>query len=584
MATQALYRKWRSRAFEEVIGQDHVTRTLQNALATGRVAHAYLFTGPRGTGKTTTARLLAKAVNCIGEGDSKPCGECRICRAVDEGRLLDMVEIDAASNRGIDEIRDLREKVGFRPGEARIKFYIIDEVHMLTDPAFNALLKTLEEPPAHVIFVLATTEPHKIPATIISRCQRFDFRRIPLAQITRWLDHISEAEGLEVEPAALDYIARQAGGSMRDAISLLDQLTAYGSQTITLAQVQAVLGAVASQAVMELADSLIGGDLARGLDTISRVVGDGAEPRQFTREFVEYLRGLLLLKMGDGQSLLRTSVPDETLVRMEEQASHLSPRTLLRATRLFNAAALEMKVGFLPQLPLELAFVETLIDESPLEATPTSSNAHQAQRQPVHQAVSSKPASSAHTSPSPSSSAMEPTPEAKDSPGESGTPSPSPSHKGDLSFEVVEGNWRAILDELHQANRITSALMRSPGVAPAGVEGNSVVIEVPSEWPNELKRRVEKPNHRSLIEQCIGQVLGLSVRLRFVVKGEYRPRTQSVASAPNPSPSGETGQIASSASPGEASVTVDSAGQEASEEDPMLQEALSLGAEIKNVE
>ena len=295
MATQALYRKWRSRTFDEVIGQEHVTRTLQNALAAERVAHAYLFTGPRGTGKTTTARLLAKAVNCVGDGDTKPCGACHICRAVDEGRLLDMIEIDAASNRGIDEIRDLREKVGFRPGEARVKFYIIDEVHMLTDPAFNALLKTLEEPPPHVIFVLATTEPHKIPATIVSRCQRFDFRRIPLSDMTQWLAHIAEAEALQVEPAALESIARQGGGSMRDAISLLDQLTAYGSETITLAQVQAVLGSVASQSVIELADSLIDGDLARGLDVINQVVGDGAEPRQFTREFVEYLRGLLLL-------------------------------------------------------------------------------------------------------------------------------------------------------------------------------------------------------------------------------------------------------------------------------------------------
>jgi DNA polymerase-3 subunit gamma/tau len=292
MATQALYRKWRSRTFEEVIGQDHVTRTLRNALATGRVAHAYLFTGPRGTGKTTTARLLAKAVNCVGEGDGRPCGECSICRAVDEGRLMDMIEIDAASNRGIDEIRDLREKVGFRPGEAHVKFYIIDEVHMLTDPAFNALLKTLEEPPSHVIFVLATTEPHKIPATIVSRCQRFDFRRIPLSEIAGWLTHIAEQEGLKVEPAALEYIARQGSGSMRDAISLLDQLTAYGSDTITLAQVQVVLGIAASQSVAELADNLIDGDLARGLELIDRVVGEGTEPRQYTREFVEYLRGV----------------------------------------------------------------------------------------------------------------------------------------------------------------------------------------------------------------------------------------------------------------------------------------------------
>jgi DNA polymerase-3 subunit gamma/tau len=257
-------------------------------------------------------------------------------------------------------------------GEARVKFYIIDEVHMLTDPAFNALLKTLEEPPPHVIFVLATTEPHKIPATIVSRCQRFDFRRIPLAEITGWLAHIAEVEGLKVEPAALEYIARQGGGSMRDAISLLDQLTAYGSDRITLAQVQSVLGAVASQAVIDLADCLVAGDLARGLDVINRVVGDGAEPRQVTREFVEYLRGLLLLKMGDGAGWLRR-VPDETLALMEQQAARLSPRALLRATRLFNTAALETKVGFLTQLPLELAFVETVMDAVEAEAPAVAS-------------------------------------------------------------------------------------------------------------------------------------------------------------------------------------------------------------------
>jgi DNA polymerase-3 subunit gamma/tau len=618
MATQALYRKWRSRTFDEVIGQDHVTRTLQNALATDRVAHAYLFTGPRGTGKTTTARLLAKAVNCVSQEDTKPCGVCNICQAVDEGRLLDMIEIDAASNRGIDEIRDLREKVGFRPGEARVKFYIIDEVHMLTDPAFNALLKTLEEPPPHVIFVLATTEPHKIPATIVSRCQRFDFRRIPLAQIKGWLSHIAEEEGLEVEPTALEYIARQGGGSMRDAISLLDQLTAYGSHAITLAQVQAVLGTVATQAVMDLGDSLIDADLARGLDVINQVVGDGAEPRQFTRDFVEYLRGLLLLKMGDGVGLLQASVSEETLTRMQEQAVRLSPRALLRATRLFNAAALEMKVGFLPQLPLELAFVEAVIDESTAEpssvaspplapaqkrsvpATAPSAPPRQAdtsslspepqpaladreQKRSVSPTVSSKPPPQADTSsPSPS---PEPAPadQASSAPPPSGS-STSPAAASDLSFDVVNDNWPDILSQLRLADRRVGvrsvkvgALMGS--VALVGVEGPDVIVEASSDW---LKSRVEEPSTKTHIEECISQVIGASSRLRCVLKGEYQGSTKRTAPAPDPAPQEQESKAKASPAQDESvPATEDSPN---SDDDPMLQEALSLGAEIKNVD
>src|SRR5450759_1483510 len=247
----AFYRKWRPQLWDEVVGQEHIIQTLINAVATDRVAHAYLFAGPRGTGKTTTARLLAKAVNCEATNPAnRPCNQCSHCLAVNEGRFLDLIEIDAASNTSVEDVRDLRDKINFSPSQGRYKVYIIDEVHMLSTAAFNALLKTLEEPPPHAIFILATTEVHKVPATVLSRCQRHEFRRIPVAEIVTQLKGLAAQESLQVEPEALTLIARQSTGSLRDAISLLDQLASVG-EVITLKTTQAVLGTATSQVVID---------------------------------------------------------------------------------------------------------------------------------------------------------------------------------------------------------------------------------------------------------------------------------------------------------------------------------------------
>jgi DNA polymerase-3 subunit gamma/tau len=516
MATLALYRKWRPRTFDEVIGQDHVTRTLRNALASGRISHAYLFAGVRGTGKTTMARLLAKAVNCEGEGAEKPCGSCRICRAVDEGSLIDLIEIDAASNRGIDEIRDLRDKVGFRPNEARYKFYIIDEVHMLTEPAFNALLKTLEEPPAHVIFVLATTEPHKIPATIISRCQRFDFRRIPLADIIRWLRHIATQEGLSVEETALDYIARQSGGSLRDAISLLDQLTAYSDTTITLEHVQGILGSVSSQAVSQLVDYLIASDQVRGLELINQLVWDGSEPRQLAREVVEHLRKMLLLKMGDGAVLLRASTSDEELATMRAQVAQVTPRWLLRAIRLFNNAALESRTSFIPQLSLELAFLEAISGESP-EAAPAQPVVAREVRVRTAEAASS-PKASTSLSASEISSTPSRLPVMREASNDLAAPLVVPGQSDNVTLDKLRDNWKSvILVQLRKRDPMAQGLLNS--VILLDVVGDEVIVEAASDW---LKGRIEQARIRSKIEACFKEVLGTPLRLRCVLKGEYQ--------------------------------------------------------------
>ena len=374
---QALYRKWRSQTFDEVVGQEHVTTTLLNALRDGRVAHAYLFAGPRGTGKTSTARILAKALNCT-EQENQPCNRCDHCTAINEGRMLDLIEIDAASNNSVDDVRELREKVGFQPSESRYKIYIIDEVHMLSTSAFNALLKTLEEPPPYARFVLATTEPHRIPATVLSRCQRFDFRRIPVAEIAAHLTHIAAEEGFEVQEGAVFAIARSAQGCMRDAVSLLDQMTSYGAASpgddnlaISLEQVQQVLGSAASETVTALVDALAAKDVSAGLALIHQLLLQGGSLTEFVAQVIEHLRGVMLVQMvGDGE-LLDDCAPD-TVHTMQEQAKKIGNAETLWAIKRFSQAMTELKGGFQPQLPLELALVELIegVQPQPVAAAP----------------------------------------------------------------------------------------------------------------------------------------------------------------------------------------------------------------------
>jgi DNA polymerase-3 subunit gamma/tau len=355
--TQALYNKWRPQKWDEIVGQQHVVQTLRNAVVGNRVVHAYLFAGPRGTGKTTAARLLAKAVNCLNEDlTNRPCNECAHCVAVNENRFLDLIEIDAASNTSVEDVRDLRDKINFTPNLGTYKVYIIDEVHMLSTAAFNALLKTLEEPPAHAIFILATTEMHKIPATVLSRCQRHEFRRLPVDGIVGQLQTIVNKEKLTAEPEALTLIARQSAGGMRDAISLLDQMASTGKE-ITLGLTQTVLGTATSQTVIHLVGAVLDRKPAAGMDAIHTTLDAGTDPRLLARQVVDYLRALLLVQMGNPAQV---DLAADTRAQAEIHARAFSPAAVLRMIKAFNQAATDLRGGWQPSLPLELALAEVM--------------------------------------------------------------------------------------------------------------------------------------------------------------------------------------------------------------------------------
>lgn len=357
----SLYRKYRPSNWSDVVGQAHVVNTLRNAVTADRVGHAYLFSGPRGTGKTSIARLLAKAVNCTSEDRSqRPDCICQNCVAVQNGSFMDLIEIDAASNTSVEDVRELRDKINFSPNQGKYKVYIIDEVHMLSTAAFNALLKTLEEPPAHAIFILATTETHKVPATVLSRCQRHEFRRLPLEETIAQLQKIAADEGVQADLDALELIARQGTGSLRDSISLLDQLAVPGEQ-LKLDWAQQVLGTSASEAVLGLIDAIVASDAAAGLERLRTALDGGSDARQLARQVVDTLRGILLIRMG--VSAGHEFAADE-MHRMKEHADALSAAQILRTLRLFNEAAADVRQAWQPGLPLEMALVEAMQAET----------------------------------------------------------------------------------------------------------------------------------------------------------------------------------------------------------------------------
>jgi len=501
--TQALYRKWRPLLWDEVVSQEHIVQTLKNAVSTNRVAHAYLFSGPHGTGKTTAARLLAKAVNCLNpDVNRRPCNECAHCLAVNENRFMDLIEIDAASNNGVDDVRDLREKINFAPSQGTYKVYIIDEVHMLSAGAFNALLKTLEEPPPHAIFILATTEIHKIPATVLSRCQRHEFRRVPLGEITRHLVEICKKEGIEADNEALNTIARQSSGGLRDAISLLDQLASTGGK-ITIDLAQTVLGTATSQSVLAMIQTVIDHQPGAGLDEIHRALDGGADARALARQIVDYLRNLMLIQMGNNEMV---EVPNETRAQMMRHAGALTTTEVLRMMRIFNAAATDSRGSWSPALGLELAFAESLeLPAAPAEHVPATSG-HVPATQPV--ARNSPPVHEANRGQKIHPSQEVPTPASTAKPAESKSASGSQA-----TLEQITKAWKQIGTTIKQHDPKSPA----PGLVNTGkpreIQNGVLLVGFLGDV---LPDKFNRPEVTQPIENAIKELVGASIAVQGV--------------------------------------------------------------------
>lgn len=571
----SLYRKWRPKRFDEgFVGQEHLVRTLTNAIILNKVAHAYLFTGPRGTGKTTAAKILAKSLNCTGRGtEPNPCNACPNCEKINAGVSLDVQEIDGASNRGIDEVRDLREKIKFAPVEGEYKVYIIDEVHMLTTEAFNALLKTLEEPPPHIIFIFATTEAHKVPATILSRCQRFDFKRLTPEEIFAHLKYICTQEGFQAEEAALEMIAKEAGGGLRDAIGLLEQCMAHANRSLTVADTKSILGLVETEALFSLAQAIADRNFKTGLSLLEQVYDSGKDLQVFAKQVAKFCRDLIVLLVAGDQAPV--SLEAEWRTKGGEIAEKIGLSLLKKGVDLFLEAGMGLKRGVEGPLPLEMALIQMISQrEEPSAGSHSLAVRLEAleKRMEKIEARTTGKLTTSSTSPQqqiekkvtlPPVAAGKKVNKEDDSGGGSSSPKgqASPPPQTTISLEKTAGpdqetttpdqemtasaqkrtsppettsptaNWDDILAAVRERKRTVEALLREgkPRRSPAG----KFIIEFSPEfkfhWEN-----TKRPDNLRLVEEAILEVTGRELKVECLLKeGQSSKEEQGVKEEPD---------------------------------------------------
>ena len=509
MSYQVLARKYRPQQFADVIAQEHVTRTLTNALAADRVSSGYLFTGPRGTGKTTTARILAKALNCAEGPTPTPCDKCQSCTEITAGSSLDVLEIDAASNTGVDDMRTLRENVRYLPAVGRKRIYIIDEVHRLSGSAFDALLKTLEEPPAHVVFIFATTEPHKVPETIRSRTQRYDFHRVSAADLGRHLKKIADSENLTIDDETLYLIARKADGSVRDCLSLLDQLSAFAGETITAAHATEALGLIERQFFLDYIEAIATHDPAAGLEKVSKLVDSGAELSEFCIGLAEHLRNLLVLKNAHNPAGL-LELSDSELESLKKQEDYFTTGDLLRMTKAVNDMILDMKSGLSRRLVLEvttlkLAGMESTVRFEELLAHLSKSDGETAGSDTF--ALPSAPGQKdMFNADSEAPAQAEPVSPVEDSPAATETKT--------VNLPIIQTGWKKFADHLKRQNPMLSALLSMAEITEVK---DNLITAVFHNAGGTSKQVLEKPDYIAAINAALREFFKTPLHIRYEV-------------------------------------------------------------------